>query len=235
MAAQIDILSGGRFVLGLGAGWNEAEHRAYGIPFPSVSERFDRLEEAIAVIRALWAPGSSSFRGRFYQLRDAECLPKPPAGRPPILIGGTGERRTLRLAAQYASEWNCDGFLGLETYARKKAVLERHCEAVGRDPDTIRRSMLVHGLIGPNQEAIDRATRCAMNLLPGDRFTTLESYRQEAQARRMMVGTTQEVVDNLGRLAELGVQEVQFEHFDLDSDEVPAYLASDIAPRVAAL
>ena len=106
MAAQLDQLSAGRFVMGMGAGWNEAEHRAYGIPFPPVKERFDRLDEAVQVVKALWAPGPASFAGRYYQLDGADCQPRPTGGRPPILIGGSGEKRTLKLVARYANEWN---------------------------------------------------------------------------------------------------------------------------------
>ena len=106
MAAQLDQLSGGRFVMGLGAGWNQAEHDAYGLPFPPTRERFARLEEAIQLMQALWAPGEAAYEGAYYRLAGADCLPKPTAGRPPILIGGGGERRTLPLAARYADEWN---------------------------------------------------------------------------------------------------------------------------------
>jgi len=97
MAAQVDQLSAGRFVMGMGAGWNEAEHKAYGIPFPGLKERFDRLEEAIQVVKALWAPEPATFAGKYYRLDGADCQPKPTAGRPPILIGGSGEKRTLKL------------------------------------------------------------------------------------------------------------------------------------------
>ena len=98
MAGQIDLLSGGRFVFGMGAGWNEPEHTAYGIPFPPVKERFDRLEESIQVVQKLWGDGPADFAGKYYQLAGADCLPKPTDGRPPILIGGGGEKRTLKLA-----------------------------------------------------------------------------------------------------------------------------------------
>ena len=234
MAAQIFVLSGGRFVMGLGAGWNQEEHRAYGIPFPSIGERFDRLEEAVLIMQKLWDSGRATFRGRFYQIEDVECLPKPASGGPPILIGGAGERRTLRLVAKYASEWNCVT-LNPENYAGKKAVLEQHCEAVGRDPATIRRSMMTLGLVGPTQRAMDHITRVAMELFYGGRSDPLKRFRDDAKARGMIVGQTEEVVDQLGRLAELGVQEVQFQHFDFDSDEIPEWLASEIVPRVASL
>lgn len=234
MSAQIDALSGGRFVMGLGAGWNEAEHRAYGLAFPSTKERFDRLEEAIQVIRALWEEGPASFDGRYFRLEGANPHPKPArAGGPPLLIGGAGERRTLRLVAQYAAEWNAVN-LSPEVYAEKTSVLAGHCEATGRDPGSIARSMMAFGIIGPSGEAVDYATRKVMSIF-GARDQPLDEFRRKMRERGMIVGSTDEVVDTLGRLAESGLQEVMFQHFDFDSDDVPEYLANEIAPRVAAL
>lgn len=230
MAAQIQILSGGRFVLGLGAGWNEAEHRAYGIPFPPIRERFDRLEEAIQLTRALWTQSPATFAGRFYRLEGADLLPKP-VPPPPILIGGSGERRTLRLVARYADEWNAVN-LSPEAYRAKLTVLERHCEAEGRDPSTIRRSLMAFAIIGPDRRAIDHATATIMRMFGAPAGTSLEEFRRAARARGLIVGGTDEVVDRLGQLAELGVEEVQLQHFDFDSDDVPEYIAAEVVPRV---
>ena len=152
MAAQLDQLSNGRFVMGLGGGWNESEHVAYGVPFPPVGERLSRLEEAIHVMRGLWGPGPASYEGRFYTLKDADCLPKPPEGRPTLLIGGGGERRTMRFAAQYADEWNCLS-MSPEAYTHKVEVLQAHCDALGRDPSTLKRSMMTFGVVGPDPQA----------------------------------------------------------------------------------
>ena len=233
MAAQLDALSGGRFVMGVGAGWNEEEHRAYGIPFPAAKERLDRLEEAIGLMRTLWSPGPGTYDGRFYRIDGADSRPKPGEGRPPLLIGGAGERRTLRLVAQYADEWNCVS-MSPEAYARKVEALERHCDAVGRDPREIRRSMVTFGIVGPTEEALDAATRTVMGMF-GSSAASPHEYRERAKARGMIAGATDEVVEQLGRLAELGLQEVQFQHLDFDSDDVPEYLASEILPRAAAL
>jgi F420-dependent oxidoreductase-like protein len=139
-AATIDEMSGGRFVLGLGAGWQENEHRAYGIEFFDTPGRLARLEEACAVIRQLFGVPRADFSGRFYRLTDAPFEPKP-EGRLPLLVGGSGEQVTLRIVARYADEWNCWGTP--EVLAAKGAVLERHCAAVGRDPGTIARSAQV--------------------------------------------------------------------------------------------
>ena len=234
MAAQIDVLSGGRFVMGLGAGWNEAEHKAYGIPFPPVKERFDRLEEAINVIKTLWTPGAGSYEGTHYHLDNADCQPKPGAGGPPILIGGGGEKRTLKLVAHYANEWNGVN-LTADTYRQKTSVLERHCEAEARDPATIRRSMMAFAIVGPTDADIDHATRRLMSMWGVPASTSPADYRTAAKARGVITGRTDEVIETLGRLAELGLQEVQFQHFNFDDDSVPEYLAAEIAPRVKAL
>lgn len=234
MAAQVDLLSGGRFVMGLGAGWNEPEHRAYGIPFPPVKERFDRLEEAIQVIRALWSPGPAAFSGKHYQLDGADCQPKPAEGRPPILIGGAGEKRTLKLVARYAAEWNSVN-LSPDAYAQKVAVLERHCEAEGRDPATIRRSMMTFAVIGPDQASLDRATERMMSMWGARPGTSPAEYRETLRARGMIVGGKAEILDALGNYARHGLEEVQFQHFSFDDDTVPEFLANDVAAAAANL
>ena len=220
LAAQLDLLTGGRFVMGLGAGWNEAEHRAYGIPFPPTKERFDRLDEAVRLMRALWTEQPASFEGRFYRLEEAGYKSQPAPGRPPLLIGGAGERRTLRIAAEHADEWNCVTVTEPEGYAHKVQVLERHCEAVGRDPASIKRSMMSFGLVGPNEAAIQHI---------GAVLTSKGLGGAAAGPAATVGGTTDEVIDTLGRLAELGLDEIEFQQFDFDSDEVPEYLAAEVA------
>jgi F420-dependent oxidoreductase-like protein len=230
MMAQISVLSGGRYAMGLGAGWNESEHKAYGIPFPAVKERFERLEEAIRLIRALHEPGPTTFEGRYYHVEDAECLPKPDP-RPPLIIGGGGEKKTLKLVAKYADEWNGVGMTS-EVFKHKLDVLAGHCEAAGRDPATIRKSMMAFAMVGPNQAALDRATERLMNMRGAPSGMSLAEFRAAAKERGTLAGTTDELIDQLGRLAELGLEEVQFQHFNFDSDEVPEYLAAEIAPKV---
>lgn len=234
MGAQLHALSGGRFVMGLGAGWHEPEHSAYGIPFPPVGERMDRLEEALQLIKSLWQRGGSTYRGRFYQIEDVECLPDALSEGPPILIGGSGERRTLRLAAQYADEWNCFD-LAPDVFSRKLQVLERHCNDIGRDLKTVRLSMMVTGMMGRTPQDLERSTRSAMRVLSNVTSGSVEQYQKDARQRGAIIGQTEEVLDRLGMLAELGVQEVQFQHLDFDSDEVPEYLAEEIMPKISSL
>lgn len=141
MASTIDQLSGGRFVLGLGAGWQENEHVAYGLPYHDVPGRLARLEEACVVLRALFDEPRAEFSGRFYALKDAPMEPKPVQAHLPLLIGGGGEKVTLKIVARVADEWNTWGLP--EVLAQKGAVLARHCEAIGRDPATIAHSAQV--------------------------------------------------------------------------------------------
>ncbi len=140
MAATVDVITRGRLEFGLGAGWYEREHRAYGIPFHSTGERIRRLGEACEVIRRLWTQSVADFDGRYYQLREARCEPKPvQQPHPPVVIGGGGEQLTLRVVAHYADIWDCMTDSPQE-YRHKSAVLDSHCAAIGRDPATIERS-----------------------------------------------------------------------------------------------
>src|ERR1041384_4209539 len=133
MAAQVDIISGGRLLLGLGAGWQENEHEAYGIPFYSMRERLERLDEACQVLKALWTQDRATFKGRFYQLTDAPASPKPiQKPHPELLIGGGGEKVTMKIAAKYADHWNTWG--GPRILGAKTQILDAHCATVGRDP-----------------------------------------------------------------------------------------------------
>ncbi|HEY0736027.1 MAG TPA: LLM class F420-dependent oxidoreductase [Herpetosiphonaceae bacterium] len=141
IAATLDVISNGRLDLGLGAGWNEYEHRSMGIPLYPPGERIERFGEACELIKRLFTQPIADFDGQFYQLQEARCDPKPvQQPYPPFVIGGGGERRTLRVVAQYADVWNFAGG-PVEDFTHKVEVLKRHCEAVGRDPSTIQLSV----------------------------------------------------------------------------------------------
>jgi len=140
MAAQVDIISGGRLLLGMGAGWQQNEHEAYGIPFYTVPERLKRLDEACAVMRALWTEKRANFKGQFYQLSDAPLDPKPvQSPYPELMIGGGGERVTLKVAAKHADHWNVWGGPGV--MGRKGKIMDEHCAAVGRGARPLARSV----------------------------------------------------------------------------------------------
>ena len=137
MAASLDIVSGGRLELGVGAGWNQEECDAYGIELPPLKERFDRFDEAVEIIVRLLRDETTDFEGSHYRLRSARCEPKPvQSPHPPLVIGGTGERRTLRTVARWAQHWNYPGGT-VDEFSHKLKVLHEHCAAVGRDPSEI--------------------------------------------------------------------------------------------------
>ncbi len=154
MAASLDIVAGGRFELGLGAGWHEGESSAYGIPLGTLTERFDRFDEGVEVIDRLLTQELTSFAGDYVTITEARCEPKPiQRPRPPIVIGGGGERRTLKTVARHADHWNLPGATP-EVFTQKLEVLLGHCENEGRDPSTITRSVQIR----PSGEA-DSAAR----------------------------------------------------------------------------
>jgi alkanesulfonate monooxygenase SsuD/methylene tetrahydromethanopterin reductase-like flavin-dependent oxidoreductase (luciferase family) len=159
MAATLQYLSAGRYILGLGAGWHEAEYRAYGFPFPSNAVRVAQVEETLRILQALWTEETVNFTGAHYQAQDARCEPRP-APPPPILLGAF-RPRMLRLAARYAGEWNVSS-TGIAAYRRMAATVDAACAAVGRDPATLRRSWM-GGCACARTEAAARA-------LAGDRF-----------------------------------------------------------------
>lgn len=147
IAATVDIISGGRLDFGIGAGIYETEHTAYGIPLYSPGERIRRLGEACEIIQRMWTEPAPSFEGTYYQIKDAYCEPKPvQKPYPPFVIGGIGEKLTLRIVAQYAAIWNFVGG-GVESFQQKSAILDSHCVAIGREPQTIQRSIQI--LVNP--------------------------------------------------------------------------------------
>ncbi len=156
MGATVDIISGGRLDFGIGAGWNELEHSAYGIPLYAPGERIRRMGEACEVIKRMWTETAPDFDGQYYQLRGARCEPKPiHKPYPPFVIGGSGEQLTLRMVAKYADIWN---FVGgsTETFRHKNEVLDNYCAAIGRDPAAIERSVQV--LVDPENLSNARDT-----------------------------------------------------------------------------
>ena len=156
MAASLQVLSEGRFTLGYGAGWHEGEHKAFGIDYPRPGERIDRLEEAIQLIRALWTEAPASFSGRFYSIQEAHAEPRPDPV-PKIMVGGAGEKKTLRVVAKHADWWN-DVARPLPELRHKLEVLRRHCDEVGRDFNSIRKTLSIATFIDKSHSrALERA------------------------------------------------------------------------------
>ncbi len=222
--AEVDAMSGGRVELGLGAGWFDAEHKAYGIPFPPLGERFDRLEEQLAIVTGLWAtPVGDRFDhdGRHYRLADSPALPKPTQRpRPPVIVGGHGAKRTPRLAATYADEYNV-AFSPVDVMNTQYARVSAACEAVGRDPASMTLSVAQVVCCGRNDAEVER--RAALI------GRSVEDLRANG-----LCGTPDEIVDGLGTLAEAGASRtyLQFltlddlDHLRLIGDEVLSHVTS---------
>ena len=195
MAATVDIIAGGRLLLGIGAGWQQNEHEAYGIPFHTLRERLARLDEACQVLKALWTQPRATFEGRYYRLQDAPLMPKPvQQPHPELMVGGGGERVTLRIAAKHADHWNVWGGPGI--LAAKGKILEDHCAAVGRDPKTILRSANMPLILSEDRTEIEQFRSLFMRRMG----------RNEVAARdTVLAGSVAEVKDKLERLRETGV------------------------------
>jgi alkanesulfonate monooxygenase SsuD/methylene tetrahydromethanopterin reductase-like flavin-dependent oxidoreductase (luciferase family) len=164
MAATLQALTGGRFILGLGAGWKQDEYEAYGYDYPPASVRIDQLDEALQIVRTMFSKSPATFNGRYYRVEQAYCEPRPDPPIP-LLVGGTGEQKTLRVVAKHADMWN-GNFLTVESYAHKQAVLAEHCRAIGRDPNEI--VLTYYGLVDLSdaQEAAGGSPH--MHFLNGD-------------------------------------------------------------------
>jgi alkanesulfonate monooxygenase SsuD/methylene tetrahydromethanopterin reductase-like flavin-dependent oxidoreductase (luciferase family) len=201
--ATLDVLSAGRAFCGVGAGWNESEEVGYGFPRRTTSERMEMLEEGVQVMRSMWAPGPSSFSGSTIVLDGAVAYPRPVRGHVPIVVGGGGERRTLRIAAEHADAINVLG--GPEVIARKRAVLAEHCLDVGRDPSEIATTVLDVALVGENR---------------GHVADLVDRYRGRAGAqayvRRVNAGTVADQVERYAALGEIGTDRVFVALVDLD-------------------
>jgi F420-dependent oxidoreductase-like protein len=218
--AQVDVMSGGRVELGLGAGWNEREHAAYGIPFPPTGERFDRFEEQLAIVSGLWAARDGepfSFQGRHYALDDSPALPKPvQQPGPPIVIGGFGPTRTPSLAARFASEFNV-GFAPPEAFPSVAARAHKACERIGRDPASLPASIANTVVCGSNEAEFAR--RCAV------------ISREPAAVRTYSIGgTPTEVVDRVGAYRDAGAETVYFQVLDLRDLDHVRLLAAEVVP-----
>ncbi len=192
MAAEVDVISNGRCVLGLGSGWQENEHAAYGLEFDTIGGRLRRLDEACQVIKALFANEKSNFAGRYYQLTDAPLAPKPVQQPLPLLIGGGGERKTLKITAKYADEWNVWG--DPATLKAKMVILDQHCADLGRDPKAIQRSAVA--LLAHSDDA-----------------AFVERIR--SQGRPVIGGSTSEICATIQEYKDAGVDEIIVPDFTL--------------------
>jgi F420-dependent oxidoreductase-like protein len=220
--AQVDQMSGGRVELGLGAGWYETEHTAYGFRFPPTAERFDRLAEQLEVVTGLWSTREGErydFHGKHYTLTGSPALPKPAQRpHPPVIIGGKGKKRTPELAVKYAAEYNVgfgDLALTAECFDRVRAA----CDAAGRDRGTLTMSVAQTVCVGTDEAEVKR------------RAAAIGSEPQEL-AGNGLAGTPAQVVDTLGRWAEIGTERVYLQVLDLSDLDHLDLIASEVMPQI---
>jgi alkanesulfonate monooxygenase SsuD/methylene tetrahydromethanopterin reductase-like flavin-dependent oxidoreductase (luciferase family) len=215
MAAAVDVLSGGRVILGVGAGWNENEHTEFGIPFYTEKERFDHLEAGITALRDTWKKSN----------------PKPVHNPMPLLMGGKGRKRTIPLVAREASEWNVSR-LDLDLYKQASADLDAECREIGRDPSSIRHSVMTGYIIGRNRsELLERAAQVSRVVQQLNGMTPDEVIEDRRHA--WFVGTPSEIVEKMRGIAAMGVDLFMLQHFLLDDSDGLRLLASEVIPAVS--
>jgi alkanesulfonate monooxygenase SsuD/methylene tetrahydromethanopterin reductase-like flavin-dependent oxidoreductase (luciferase family) len=227
-AVTADHVSGGRVEVGIGAGWWEVEHELYGFDLPEIGPRMDALEEQMRVIKGHWEEEQFSFEGEHYRAQDLDALPKPVQRPLPLILGGRGGSRSLRLAARYADEYNTVMKTPAEV-AEIRAGLDRACEAEYRDPATLPLSMMTGWLVGADRdEVLDRASRLSQWKGQGDDGEAFIAGLREST----ILGTTDESIEQLRELEEAGLTRVMGQHLlhrDLDA---VALMGREIAPRV---
>jgi alkanesulfonate monooxygenase len=220
--AQVDQMSGGRVELGIGAGWYEEEHTAYGIPFPGTGERFDRFEESLAVVTGLWSTPAGStfdFDGRYFPVRSSPALPKPvQSPRPPVIVGGRGRRRTPGLAARYADEFNAP-FVSATASRDLFDRVRQACDAAGRDADELVCSNAVTMCVGTDEAELAR------------RAETIGREVTELRANGL-AGTPAEVLDRLADFAAAGSSRVYLQTLDLSDLDHLELVAAEVLPHV---
>jgi F420-dependent oxidoreductase-like protein len=222
MTATLDVISHGRLIVGLGAGWCDWEHRAYGLPFPPLGERMARLEETIQILRAMWSDERATFRGKHFQVEGAVCSPKPvQRPHPPLLIGGSGAKVTLRLTAQYAQMHNL-GAGGVAEARRVLGLLRAHCERLGTDYAAITRSRLTPIMFADGPADAERRLR---ELCPAGE--TEKGFRA-----RTLIGTPGEVAAQLREFVDGGIDYFVTSFFDPDPRESLRVLMAEVAPRL---
>lgn len=214
-AAAVDALSGGRLILGVGAGWNVNEHRVFDIPFYTERERFERLEAGIKKVREIWEVTN----------------PKPSRNPIPLLIGGKGAKRTLPLVAREAAEWN-HSTLNPDAFRDRVAVLEQCCRDAGRDPTTIKRSVMTSYIIGRDRSELrERAARVSA-IIPALKAMTADEVL-ENRKDAWFVGTPEEIAERMREISKLGVDLFMLQHFELDDSDALHLLAEEVLAAVA--
>lgn len=227
MAATLDVISGGRLELGIGAGWHEPEFTAYGYPFEKPWVLVRRLRESVEIMKLMWTEEAPSFQGKYHRIKDAYCSPKPvQRPHPPIMIGGSGERLLLRLVAEHADACNYAAWRGTPTdYQHKNRVLERHCRRVGRDPAEIRRSWAAYIIVEETEGEVEEGVRAFTGRMAA-------AYnRPTAAFKPPLAGTPEEVAEQVQGYVDVGVSLFILRFVGEDLSGGVDLFAREVAPR----
>jgi F420-dependent oxidoreductase-like protein len=228
-AATVDQMSGGRVEVGFGAGWYEGEHAAYGIPFPPLKERFDRLEESLEVCSALWSSAeSSTFKGRYYSLDRAPGRPKPVQQPLPVIIGGRGVKRTPDLTARFAAEYNTGA--AIPEWSVRRARVVAACERIGRDPSSIVYSWMTATVVGLTEA--DAWKEAERRFRHAGRTGDVRAWVAEQQASGMLFGSAEQAAETLSASLAAGASRWYLQIVPSPSDEVLEVIAKEIAPLI---
>jgi F420-dependent oxidoreductase-like protein len=230
--ATIDHVSGGRVELGLGAGWNEGEHAAYGFDFPALGIRMELLEEQLEIVHRLWTEDSVTFPGRHYRLDDCPALPKPlQQPRPPLILGGNAKPRAVALAVRLADEYNTL-LASIDDCRERKSVLVEACESAGRDPATLPLTLMATCIVGEDRSQLLDRVRGVLKVFGSgneDPAAVLAERRE-----RWIAGTPDEVAERLATLAEVGVERVYLQHLAHGDTDMVELVGEAVLPVLAA-
>jgi F420-dependent oxidoreductase-like protein len=226
IAATLDAISNGRLELGIGAGWYEEEYRAYGYEYPSDSIRIEQLDEALHIIKAMWTNVKATFSGKHYHIKDATCNPKPlQKPHPPIMVGGTGEKLLLKVAAKHADRYN-HPFGTPDEVKRKIEVLKEHCKTIGRDHKEIEKSVLIRVVVADSENKVNQIIRKVKN-----KDETVEQYLGRTNGK-IAVGTPEQVDADLNKYVEHGVTHFILHFMGLDYGEMLRLFAAKVMKKI---
>lgn len=217
-AASIDVLSEGRLILGMGTGWQDREHKAFGIHFPAIKERYERLTDGLEIASQLLNTDEPvTYEGKHYSLEDAQILMKNPNSTK-ILIGGNGPKKTLPLAAKYAVEWN-GVYLNRADFKQRCDLLDGYLENEGRKPEDVKRSLMIRVIYGKDDASVEK------------QLADMDSTKAELIERGIVVGTGSEIVEQLGQWKEVGCERIMLQWLDLDDLDGLEAMAKEILPH----
>jgi F420-dependent oxidoreductase-like protein len=231
MAATLDVIADGRFEFGIGAGWLEDEHRAYGYDFPKASVRIERMAETVEICRRMWTEDAPSFLGKHFRIEDAVCEPKPvQKPHPPIWIGGTGEKHTVGVVARYADMWNCSSVTP-DDAARKIAILDQRCAEVGRSSDAVEKTWYGMCVIADDESKVAKALAATHQALTIGGRLTGHSQTLEEFASRMIAGTPKQCIAKIEQYVAVGMTYFTMNMGSLRDLHTPTLFAEKVLPH----